>query len=82
MINEHEIGNTYLFGKYLVITSHIQKYNLDIEPVYVREGRKMSLNEMKEFSSGDTLISDDSVRDIISKELSSNNYQTGEVLKK
>ncbi len=68
MINECEVDNTYEFKDYFVIASHIQKY-LNINPIYVSEGRKMNQRIFKEFSSKDFLINDEEVRKIISKEL-------------
>jgi len=69
MINESEVDNTYEFGQYYVITSHIQKY-LGINPIYVQEGKRMHQGIFKELSSRDGLISDEEVKNIISLELS------------
>ncbi len=70
MINECEIDNTYEFGKYFVITSHIQKY-LGLNPIYVREGKRLHQGIFKEFSSRDTLVNDEEVKKIISEQMHS-----------
>lgn len=68
MINNSEVDNTYDFKNYFVITSHIQKYK-GLNPIYIREGKKMHQGIFKEFSSQDTLVNDDEVRKIIEEEM-------------
>jgi len=75
MINEHEVANTYEFKDYFVIASHIQKY-LNLNPIYVREGRKIPPGYFKEFSSKDMLINDEDVRKIIASEFISSDCKS------
>ncbi len=68
MINESEISYTHEFEDYFIIMSQIQKYT-EIELPYLKEGKKLSVKDIQEYSSKDNCVSDEEVEEIVRNQL-------------
>lgn len=67
MINESEISRTYEYKNLYVISSSIQEINKDIQPEYIKNGKVLNEDVMKEYSSKDAIISKSDVISIFNK---------------
>ncbi len=67
MINFSEVPRTYDFGELYVIGSCIEKYKGKKVPEYIKKGKVVTENDMKEYSSGDALVSKKEVEKIFKK---------------
>lgn len=67
MVNEAEIPRTYDFKGLYVITSSIEKYQKSGKPIYMRKGKKLNKEAMKEYSSRNAVISKTEVKKIFQK---------------
>lgn len=64
MINSSEVPRTYCFNNLYIIISPIEKYNDPIERKYLINGQKLKEEEFNEYSSNDTLLSKDKVKEL------------------
>lgn len=64
MVNYAEIPRTFKFKDLFVITSCIEKYIDTARAEYVINGNKITEQEMLEFSSSDTVVSKDKVKEL------------------
>ncbi|MFC1722677.1 SDR family NAD(P)-dependent oxidoreductase [Nanoarchaeota archaeon] len=63
MINACEVPRTFTFGKYYVISSHIEKTDVRSNSVaYLDENKRLTEAEMTDYSSKDAVISVDKVK--------------------